>query len=186
MMRRARIAVARRIPNKRSNVNASANKSDARAKIVSREEAARRLAAEREQGRRIVLANGCFDVLHVGHVRYLSGAKAEGDVLVVAVNSDSSVTNLKGPGRPVLPEQERAELVSALGVVDYVVIFDEPTVELLLEALRPDVHAKGTDYTAETVPERDVAAKLGVRVAIVGDDKRHSTCDLLARLRGRS
>jgi rfaE bifunctional protein nucleotidyltransferase chain/domain len=156
-----------------------------RSKILSRDEAARRLASHREKGQRIVLANGCFDILHVGHTRYLSGARAEGDVLIVAINSDPSVARLKGPGRPILPAEARAELVAALAVVDYVVIFDEPNVESLLEALRPDVHAKGTDYTAENVPERAVAARLGVRVAIVGDPKQHSTRDLLARLAGK-
>jgi rfaE bifunctional protein nucleotidyltransferase chain/domain len=153
-------------------------------KILSREELKRRLDAHRKSGRRIVLTNGCFDLLHVGHTRYLSGAKAEGDILVVAVNSDSGVRLLKGAGRPVLPEQERAELVAALADVDYVLIFDEPDVEALLRALRPDVHAKGTDYTPENVPEREVAKKLGIRVAIVGDPKHHSTKDLLARLAG--
>ncbi|HUK30156.1 MAG TPA: adenylyltransferase/cytidyltransferase family protein [Candidatus Acidoferrum sp.] len=153
-------------------------------KILSREDLKRRLDVDRKKGERIVLTNGCFDILHVGHTRYLSGAKAEGDILVVAVNSDAGVRKLKGAGRPVLPEQERAELVAALADVDYVLIFDEPNVEALLEVLRPDVHAKGTDYTPETVPERDVAKKLGIRVAIVGDPKRHSTKDLLARLAG--
>ncbi len=153
-------------------------------KILSREELKRRLEGHRQKGRRIVLTNGCFDLLHVGHTRYLSGAKAEGDILVVAVNSDSGVRRLKGAGRPVLPEKERAELVAALADVDYVLIFDEPNVEAVLEALRPDVHAKGTDYTPESVPERGVAKKLGVRVAIVGDPKRHSTKELLARLAG--
>jgi rfaE bifunctional protein nucleotidyltransferase chain/domain len=153
-------------------------------KILSREELKHRLAAHRQKGDRLVLANGCFDLLHVGHTRYLSGAKAEGNILVVAVNSDSGVRQLKGAGRPVLPEQERAELVAALADVDYVLIFDEPNVEAVLVDLRPDVHAKGTDYTVDTVPEREVAKKLGVRVAIVGDPKRHSTKDLLARLAG--
>jgi rfaE bifunctional protein nucleotidyltransferase chain/domain len=153
-------------------------------KILSREELKRRLGAHRQMGGRIVLANGCFDLLHVGHTRYLSGAKAEGNILVVAVNSDSGVRQLKGAGRPVLPEQERAELVAALADVDYVLVFDEPNVETVLEDLRPDVHAKGTDYTVDTVPEREVAKKLGVRVAIVGDPKRHSTKDLLAKLAG--
>jgi rfaE bifunctional protein nucleotidyltransferase chain/domain len=153
-------------------------------KILSREELKRRLDAHRKKGERVVLSNGCFDILHVGHTRYLSGAKAEGDILVVAINSDAGVRQLKGADRPVLPEQERAELVAAIADVDYVLIFDEPNVEALLETLRPDVHAKGTDYTPDTVPERDVAKKLGVRVAIVGDAKRHSTKDLLARLAG--
>src|SRR6202040_1990050 len=131
----------------------------------------------------MVLANGCFDTLHVGHVRYLSGAKAEGDLLVVAVNSDSSARPLKGPGRPILDEQARALLVAALRDVDYVVIFPEPNVERLLEELRPHVHAKGTDYTADSVPERAVAARLGIRVAIVGDPKDHSTREFLQSLR---
>lgn len=152
-------------------------------KIVSRTELLTRLAEHRKRGERIVLANGCFDLLHVGHVRYLEGAKREGDVLVAAVNADSSVRPLKGEGRPILPESERAELVAALESVDYVVIFPEPTVEALLAELRPDVHAKGTDYTPETVPERAAAARLGVRVAIVGDAKRHSTQDLLGKIR---
>ncbi len=156
-----------------------------RSKIISREEASRRLAEHRDKGQRIVLANGCFDILHVGHTRYLAGARAEGDVLVVAINSDPSVARLKGPGRPVLPAEARAELVAALAVVDYVVVFDEPNVESLLETLHPSVHAKGTDYTADSVPERAVAARLGVRVAIVGDPKHHSTRDLLARLAGK-
>lgn len=158
---------------------------DTRAKILLLPAARERLESHRGRGQRIVMANGCFDILHVGHVRYLEGARAEGDVLVVGVNSDSSERQLKGEGRPVLPQQARAELVAGLGCVDYVVIFDDLTVEPLLEALRPDVHAKGTDYTAETVPEREVAARLGIRVAIVGDPKRHSTRDLLQRLRER-
>jgi D-glycero-beta-D-manno-heptose 1-phosphate adenylyltransferase len=151
-------------------------------KILSREELKGRLDIHRQMGQRIVLANGCFDLLHVGHTRYLSGAKAEGDILVVAVNSDSGVRMLKGPGRPVLPENERAEIVAALSAVDYVLIFSEPNAEAVLQSLRPDVHAKGTDYTAETVPEREVAKKLGIRIAIVGDPKRHSTKEILARL----
>lgn len=159
---------------------------DTRAKILSREELARNLAERRAKGARVVLANGCFDILHVGHARYLAGARAEGDVLVVGINSDSSVRNLKGEGRPILPAEARAELVAAMAAVDYVVVFDEPNVEALLEVLRPDVHAKGTDYTPETVPERGVAEKLGVRVAIVGDQKAHSTRDLLARLSGKA
>jgi len=154
-----------------------------RHKILDRPALLKRLAEDRSQGRRIVLANGCFDILHVGHVRYLEGARREGEVLVVAVNSDASERRIKGEGRPVLPEQARAELVAALAAVDYVVLFDEPDVEALLEAIRPDVHAKGTDYTADTVPEREVAARLGIRVAIVGDPKRHSTRELLERLR---
>jgi len=157
-----------------------------RNKILSRETLEQRLAEHRRRGRRIVLANGCFDLLHVGHVRYLEGARREGEVLVVGVNSDASACALKGEGRPILSEQARAQIVAALAAVDYVVIFGEPNVEALLGALRPDVHAKGTDYTADTVPEREVAARLGVRVAIVGDAKQHSTRELLARLRASS
>ena len=155
---------------------------DTREKIVDRATLARRLEEERARGQRIVLANGCFDLLHVGHVRYLEGARQEGDVLVVAVNSDASVQKIKGPGRPILPGEARAQLVAALGVVSYVTVFDEPDVTALLAVFRPDVHAKGTDYTVDTVPERDTAVRLGVRIAIVGDAKEHSTRDLLARL----
>jgi rfaE bifunctional protein nucleotidyltransferase chain/domain len=156
---------------------------DTREKIVARDALARLLDEHRARGERIVLSNGCFDLLHVGHVRYLEGARREGDVLVVAVNSDASVCALKGPGRPILPAAARAELVAAVGVVSYVTVFDEPDVTALLAALRPDVHAKGTDYTVETVPERDTALRLGIRIAIVGDPKEHSTRELLAKLR---
>lgn len=152
-------------------------------KILTRETLGEKLVEHRRRGQRIVLANGIFDMLHVGHVRYLEGARREGDVLVVAVNSDASAQPMKGPGRPVLPQEARAQLVAALRAVDYVVLFDEPNVEALLADLRPDVHAKGTDYTAETVPERDVAARLGIRVAIVGDPKNHSTRELLEKIR---
>lgn len=158
---------------------------DSRQKILSRQDLKTSLQEERQRGRRVVLANGCFDILHVGHVRYLAGARREGDVLVVAINSDESVRTLKGAGRPILPEQARAELVAAVAAVDYVTIFPEPNVEALLDELRPDVHAKGTDYTAENVPERAVADRLGIRVAIVGDSKDHSTRELLARVRER-
>ena len=143
-----------------------------------------RVAAARETGARIVLANGCFDVLHVGHIRYLEGAKELGDVLIVGINSDQQVAAQKGPGRPVLPATERAEIVSALESVSYVTIFDEPTVEQLLLALKPDVHAKGTDYTTDTVPERDVVRSYGGQVAIVGDPKDHSTSEIISRLGG--
>ena len=139
--------------------------------------------AAREHGATIVFANGCFDVLHVGHVRYLAGARALGDLLVVGVNSDDQVTIQKGPGRPIMPADDRAEMVAALDSVDYVTIFDEPTVENLLLTLKPDIHAKGTDYTEETVPERDVVRSYGGTVAIVGDPKDHSTTSLLGRLR---
>jgi D-glycero-beta-D-manno-heptose 1-phosphate adenylyltransferase len=161
----------------------TSKQTDARAKILGREELRARLAVHRQRGERIVLANGCFDLLHVGHARYLAGAKREGDVLVVAVNSDSSEAELKGEGRPILPEEARAELVAAFAAVDYVLIFSEPNVESLLTELRPAVHAKGTDYKVDTVPERELAAKLGIRVAIVGDPKDHSTRDLLSRVR---
>ncbi len=155
-----------------------------REKIDSLEAVASRVAAARAAGRSIALANGCFDVLHVGHVRYLAGAKAEADVLVVGVNGDGSVAKLKGPGRPVLPEADRAVLVAALRSVDHVVVFQEDDVTSLLLALRPDVHCKGTDYTADSVPERDVVRSYGGRVAIVGDPKNHDTRALLARVRG--
>jgi rfaE bifunctional protein nucleotidyltransferase chain/domain len=156
---------------------------EAASKIVARDVLREKLAEHKRLGRSIVFANGCFDTLHVGHIRYLDGARREGEVLVVGVNADSSVSNLKGPGRPILDEQARAQLVAALRSVDYVVLFAEPNVEALLEELRPDVHAKGTDYTADTVPERAVAARLGIRVAIVGDPKDHSTRELLESIR---
>jgi D-glycero-beta-D-manno-heptose 1-phosphate adenylyltransferase len=152
--------------------------------ILNREELVQRVNADRQHGSRIIFANGCFDVLHVGHVRYLAGARELGDVLVVGVNSDDQVARLKGPGRPVLPAQERAEIVAALEFVSYVTVFDEPTVEELLLALKPDVHAKGTDYTEDSVPERNVVRSYGGRVAIVGDPKDHSTSEILARLGG--
>jgi rfaE bifunctional protein nucleotidyltransferase chain/domain len=155
----------------------------AESKMVTRERLRELVAEDKRQGRRVVFANGCFDTLHVGHVRYLEGARREGDVLVVGVNSDASVCGLKGAGRPILPESARAELVAALRAVDYVVLFGEPNVEALLEYLRPDIHAKGTDYTAETVPERATAARLGIRVAIVGDAKEHSTREFLDSVR---
>jgi len=159
---------------------------DTSTKILIRDALKRRLMSHRNRGEKIVLANGCFDLLHAGHVRYLKGAREEGDLLVVGVNSDSSTLSLKGPGRPILHERGRAALVAALECVDYVVIFSEANVESLLDDLRPDVHAKGTDYTAETVPERETSGRLGIRVAIVGDAKNHSTRDLLASIRGRA
>lgn len=155
---------------------------DTREKIVSREGLAEILDEHRRSSRKIVFANGVFDLLHVGHVRYLQAARAEGDILVVALNSDAGTRKLKGAGRPILTERARAALVAALACVDYVVIFDELDVKPLLRELHPDVHAKGTDYSAETVPERDLAEMLGIRIAIVGDPKDHSTRDLLARL----
>jgi rfaE bifunctional protein nucleotidyltransferase chain/domain len=154
-------------------------------RVLSRDELVAAAAAESRAGRRIALANGCFDLLHVGHIRYLQAAAAEADVLVVAINDDRSVAGLKGPGRPILPAADRAELVAALRAVDYVVVFPEPTVAPLLLALQPDVHCKGTDYTPETVPERETVRGYGGRVAIVGDAKDHSTRDLLTRIAGR-
>jgi rfaE bifunctional protein nucleotidyltransferase chain/domain len=142
------------------------------------------LERDRQAGRTVAFANGCFDILHVGHVRYLSGAAREGDRLVVAVNDDESVRALKGEGRPIMPAAARAEIVAALRGVDYVVVFPERTVGRLLTALKPDVHCKGTDYTVETVPEGDIVRAYGGRIAIVGDPKDHSTQDLLARLAG--
>ena len=152
-------------------------------RVLSREALVDAVHAERRAGRTIAFANGCFDLLHVGHVRYLQAAASEADVLVVAINDDRSVADLKGPGRPILPAEARAELVAALRHVDYVVIFPEPTVTPLLLALKPDVHCKGTDYTGDTVPERETVRGYGGRVAIVGDPKDHSTRDLLARIR---
>jgi rfaE bifunctional protein nucleotidyltransferase chain/domain len=154
-------------------------------RILTEDQLAEAVAADRAAGRSLAFANGCFDVLHVGHVRYLTGAAAEADRLIVAVNDDDAVERLKGPGRPVLPASARAELVAALGAVDYVVIFPDLTVARLLERLRPDVHCKGPDYTVDTVPERDTVHAYGGRIAIVGDPKDHSTTDLLDRVRGQ-
>jgi len=150
--------------------------------VVSREELIKTVAEARAAGLRIVLANGCFDVLHVGHIRYLAGARSEGDLLIVGVNSDEQVREQKGEGRPILPAAQRAEIVAALESVNYVTVFHEPTVEELLLALKPDVHAKGTDYTVDTVPEREVVKSYGGRVAIVGDPKDHSTSEILSRM----
>jgi rfaE bifunctional protein nucleotidyltransferase chain/domain len=152
--------------------------------VVGRDELLRRAAAWRDAGESIALANGLFDLLHVGHLRYLEAAAAEADRLVVAINADASARALKGPDRPIVPEAERAELVAGLRCVDLVTVFDEPTVEWILRTLVPDVHCKGTDYTAETVPEREVARALGIRVAITGDAKTHATRDLIAQIRG--
>ena len=152
--------------------------------VLSREALVARVREIRQAGRTIAFANGCFDLLHVGHVRYLEAAAAEADVLVVALNDDASVRGLKGKGRPILSAEHRAELVAALRAVDYVVIFPEPTVTPLLEALKPDVHCKGTDYTVDSVPERETVLAYGGRTAIVGDPKDHSTRDLLARIAG--
>jgi rfaE bifunctional protein nucleotidyltransferase chain/domain len=139
--------------------------------------------SDRESGRTIAFANGCFDVLHVGHVRYLADAKAQADRLVVAINDDGAVSGLKGPGRPILRGADRAEMVAALESVDYVVLFSDSDVNRLLRLLKPDVHCKGTDYTQETVPERETVLAYGGRIAIVGDPKDHSTRDLVARIR---
>ncbi|MGH9647357.1 MAG: adenylyltransferase/cytidyltransferase family protein [Bryobacteraceae bacterium] len=151
-------------------------------KILSREELKRRVAEWRSAGNRVVMANGCFDVLHVGHVRYLQAAKALGGKLIVAVNADVSVRGLKGEGRPVMPEHERAEILAALEPVDAVVIFPEPDVRVLLNDIRPDVQAKGTDYTADSVPEGDVLTAYGGRVEIVGDPKDHSATSILGQM----
>jgi rfaE bifunctional protein nucleotidyltransferase chain/domain len=136
----------------------------------------------KQQGKTIVFGNGCFDLLHVGHIRYLQGARALGDVLIVGLNSDLSVRRLKGNHRPLMPQEERAEILAALSAVDYLVVFDEPTVERLLRALHPHIHCKGTDYTEETVPEREIVLSYGGRVAIVGDPKEHSTRNLIQEI----
>ena len=151
--------------------------------VVGREQLVEAVGRDRAAGLTIALANGCFDLLHVGHVRYLQAAALEADRLVVAVNADAMAAR-KGPGRPVMPAADRAELIAALRGVDYVVVFPEPTVTPLLIELRPDVHCKGTDYTVESVPERDTVRGYGGRIAIVGDPKDHSTRDIVARLRG--
>ena len=151
-------------------------------RVIARADLLTRVADARRDGKTLAFANGCFDLLHVGHVRYLAAAAEEADLLIVAINDDDSVRRLKGEGRPILSAADRAELVAALRVVDYVVVFPEPTVGPLLEAIRPDVHCKGTDYTLDSVPERDVVRAYGGRVAIVGDPKDHSTRDLLARI----
>lgn len=148
-------------------------------KILSREQLQRRVAEWRRAGERITLANGCFDLLHVGHVRYLHAAKKLGGHLIVAVNADESVKKLKGADRPLMPAEERAEILAALSDVDAVVIFSEPDVRALIRELHPDVHAKGTDYTAETVPERDAVLECGGRVEIVGDPKDHSASEII-------
>ena len=154
------------------------------APVLSRSEIAALARVEREAGKTVVLANGCFDLLHAGHIRYLAGARSLGEFLVVGINSDEQVTKLKGDGRPFISAEERAEIVAALRFVDAVTIFDEPTVDDLIDAIRPHVHAKGTDYTTETVPERERVLAYGGRVAIVGDPKDHSSTDLIATVRG--
>jgi rfaE bifunctional protein nucleotidyltransferase chain/domain len=152
--------------------------------VLTREQLVAAVAEARRGGCTIAFANGGFDLLHVGHVRYLDASARQGDILVVAVNDDASVRLSKGKGRPILAAEHRAELVAALGCVDYVVVFPEPTVGPLLDALQPDVHCKGTDYTVESVPERDIVKAYGGRTAIVGDPKDHSTRDLLSRIAG--
>src|ERR687883_2087908 len=157
----------------------------AAARILERNRLIARVAIARKGGARVVFANGCFDLLHVGHVRYLEAARGLGDLLVVGVNSDEQVRRLKGEGRPFVPERERAEVIAALRAVDYVTVFHEPTVAELLIALRPDVHAKGTDYTEETVPEREVVRAYGGSVRIVGDPKDHSSSHMVMQLNRR-
>ena len=152
-------------------------------KILSREELKKRVADWRRAGERITLANGCFDLLHVGHVRYVHAAKKLGGKLIVAVNSDESVHQLKGEGRPLMPAEERAEIIAALADVDAVVIFSEPDVRALIREIRPDIQAKGTDYTADSVPERKVVLQCGGRVEIVGDPKNHSATEIIGSLR---
>jgi D-glycero-beta-D-manno-heptose 1-phosphate adenylyltransferase len=156
---------------------------DAAARILNRDDLMAQVQSAKEEGQTIVLTNGCFDVLHAGHIRYLKGARELGDLLVVAINADAQVRKLKGIGRPVLAEHDRAELVASIEGVDFVTIFEEPTVEQLLLSIKPDVHAKGTDYTEETVPERDVVRSFGGRVAIVGDPKNHSTSEMIKRFK---
>ena len=151
--------------------------------IPDHDELARVVASLKAEGKTVVFVNGCFDLLHVGHIRYLRGAKAEGDVLLLALNDDASVRGNKGEGRPVQPEGELVEVVSALEMVDLVTLFSDPTVDALLDHLRPDVHAKGTDYTEETVPERETVLAYGGRIAIVGDRKDHSSSSLLTVIR---
>ncbi|HYP54448.1 MAG TPA: D-glycero-beta-D-manno-heptose 1-phosphate adenylyltransferase [Pyrinomonadaceae bacterium] len=154
-------------------------KATAASRVLDRNRLIARVAIARSRGARVVFANGCFDILHVGHVRYLEAARALGDLLVVGVNSDEQVRALKGEGRPLVSERERAEVVASLRAVDWVTIFHEPTVEALLVTLRPDIHAKGTDYTEETVPEREVVRAYGGRVMIVGDPKEHSSTEMI-------
>src|SRR5919202_4407559 len=155
---------------------------DAASRIVERNRLIARVAIARKGGARVVFANGCFDLLHVGHVRYLEAARSLGDLLVVGINSDEQVRRLKGEGRPFVPERERAETVASLRAVDYVTIFHEPTVTELLLALRPEIHAKGTDYTEESVPEREVVRSFGGRVQIVGDPKEHSSTEIVRKV----
>ncbi len=153
-----------------------------RSKIKTLEELESILRKEKAQGRVVVMANGCFDLLHVGHVRYLEAAREYGDLLVVAINSDDSVRSLKGPGRPMVPQEERLELVAALEAVDYVFLFEDPTLDRVLLKLKPHFQAKGTDYTEESVPERDTVLSYGGKVVICGDPKDHSSSEMVKRL----
>jgi rfaE bifunctional protein nucleotidyltransferase chain/domain len=155
-------------------------------RVVNEQELTALVSADRAAGRTVAFANGCFDVLHVGHTRYVAGAAAQADRLVVAINDDQSVRGLKGPGRPIFDASDRAEMVAALDGVDYVVTFPDADVNRLLQLIRPDVHCKGTDYTVDTVPERHTVLAYGGRIAIVGDPKKHSTRDLLARIKSSS
>jgi rfaE bifunctional protein nucleotidyltransferase chain/domain len=159
---------------------------DSSKKMVSRDALTELVAEWRREGEPVILTNGCFDLLHVGHIRYLRGAKALGGKLIVAINADDSVRQIKGEGRPLMPAAERAEIIAGLSDVDAVVIFDEPDVRALIREIRPDVHAKGTDYTRDNVPERDEVLAYGGRVEIVGDAKDHSTTDFLSRLKSWS
>lgn len=152
-------------------------------RVLDRERLCEAIEEARAGGATVVLANGCFDLFHVGHVRYLEGAKALGDVLVVGINSDEQVSRLKGAGRPFMPAGERAEILASIRCVDFVTVFDEPTVTELIRSIRPDVHAKGTDYTTESVPEREIVREYGGRVAIVGDPKDHSSTGLISQVR---
>ncbi len=151
-------------------------------KIRERKSIARKIAALKKKGKKTAFANGCFDIIHVGHVRFLEGAKAKADALVVGINSDSSVRKLKGKGRPLMNEKDRAEIISEFEFVDYVVIFGERTVDKTLKELKPDYHVKGTDYTKDTVPEKEMARGLGIKIAIAGDRKNHSTKDIIKEI----
>ena len=157
------------------------NSTNSFAPILDRNRLIARLAIERRRNKKIVLANGCFDFFHVGHIRYLAGAKDLADCLVVGINSDEQVRKLKGDNRPFMPEKERAEIVAALRFVDFVTIFGEPTVEELIRVVRPDFHAKGTDYTIDSVPEREIVRALGGKTAIVGDPKNHSSTEMIGK-----
>lgn len=153
--------------------------------ILDREDLVKKIAELRQNGAKIALANGCFDLFHVGHIRYLAGAKELADFLIVGINSDDQVKKLKGENRPFMPENERAEIISSLRFVDFVTIFNEPTVTELLRAVKPDFHAKGTDYTVDSVPEREIVCEYGGQTAIVGDPKDHSSTDLIQLVSGK-